>query len=82
MNARMYHETAIGQKVLASIGTSEHVAKILGKDNRKRRFLLRFHLVNGDAREQWRSSLRCKPTNGDSPMGPAKNPKLTERENR
>jgi len=68
MNAREFHCTPIGAKVLASIGNYEHVAKVLDK-SKDRKFLLKFHLANGDARREWRSALRCSPTDHSRPMG-------------
>ncbi len=70
MDARRFHQTDVGDKVLACVGTSEHVAKVLDKRIRPNKFLLRFHLANGDAREQWRLPKRCEPAFRNSPMGP------------
>lgn len=72
MNARRFHLTLTGEKVLACIGTSEHVALIVKKDPGRRKFLLRFHLAGGDAKEAWRSAARCEPADRDCAMGPTR----------
>lgn len=69
MRAREFHRTSAGEKVLACIGNSPHIAKIIDKDPKHRKFLLRFHLANGDKREEWRNALRCENAPSDSPMG-------------
>ncbi len=73
MNAAQFHATPVGAKVIASIGNSEHVAKVLNKNNRKRKFLLLFHLANGDSREEWRNASKCTGVPDQSrPMGPTR----------
>ncbi len=70
MNARQFHATEVGDKVEACVGTSDHVAKVLDKRIRPNKFLLRFHLVSGDARDQWRLPQRCTPAESSRSMGP------------
>lgn len=72
MYARDYHNTPIGARVMASIGTSEHIAKVIDKDDHKRKFLLRFNLASGDARKEWRMALRCQRVEQTQPMGPTR----------
>jgi len=79
MTAREFHRTGIGEKVLASISNSEHVAKVMAKNVKARKFLLRFHLASGDAREIWRRACSCSRRRvGDvRPMGPTRRAGVT-----
>ncbi len=69
MYAREFHRTPIGSKVTACCGTADHVAKVLDKDTKRRKFLLRFNLASGDVRKVWRSAARCTRQPDTEPMG-------------
>ena len=69
MKAEQFHRTPIGARVVASIGNSEHVASVKDKDTKKRKFLLRFNLASGEARNEWRSAGCCKRAPDEAVMG-------------
>jgi hypothetical protein len=71
MNASEFHRTPVGAKVIASIGNSEHVTKVLqrGGPGHARKFLLEFHLADGSDRKLWCLANRCRRTDDDFIMG-------------
>jgi hypothetical protein len=69
MKAQTFHRTVIGQKVFACIGRKPHIAKITEKNSPRLKFMLCFHLTNGEARHEERSASRCELAPIDSAMG-------------
>ncbi len=69
MNSEKFHRTPIGARVNANISNSEHIACVLDKDSKHRKFLLRFNLANGVRRDVWRSATRCTRVDDHATMG-------------
>ncbi len=72
MNSEKFHCTPIGARVNANISNSEHIACVLDKDSKRRKFLLRFNLANGEPRDVWRNATRCTRVDDHTKMGPTR----------